>query len=207
MTDGPDDLESVQLWLCPVCTSTNETERQVCRVCRADPAKGRTAQYAEEDSPHGATLWKVIPLTASIVFAGMFFSAIAPASTPWAEAVSSHGRHVEAGSSRVLAMAMTATDLKALANELLTTSIHGDPPPTAVMSRIAYLNGRWKMYGDPDRVPSLTGPAQDLARAFDDLSSIAFLATNQPGDPHTPETVAEIITRLDRIQETLQDVH
>jgi hypothetical protein len=207
MTDGSRAQDGTALWLCPVCTSTNDPERRVCRVCRADPAQGRTLQHADEDAPKLATLWKVIPLTASIVLAGMFFSAIAPASTPWAEVVSAHGRHVPIGSSRALAMAMTATDLKGLANELLSASIHGDPPPPAMASRIAYIRGRWKMYGDPDRVPGLSAAAEDLSRAFDDLSSAAFLASNQPGDPKTPQNVAEIITRIDRIQETLQDVH
>jgi hypothetical protein len=149
----------------------------------------------------------VVPLTAGILFVGLFFSSISPPSTPWAEAGSVRGRSSQAASSRAQAIKMTATDLKALAKELLATSIHGDPPPTAMVSRIAYLHGRWKMYGDPDRVPGMNAAAEDLSRAFDDLSSASFLASNNQGDPHVADVVAEIITRIERIQETLNDVH
>ena len=207
MTNSSDILDDAAVWLCPVCASANSPEVNACRVCRADPAQGRNPQRAHEDTPHLSKLWKVVPLTAGILSTGLFFSSISPATTPWAEVGSAHGRQAEAPTSRHQAIKMTATDLKALAKELLSTSIHGDPPPTSIVSRIAYLRGRWKMYGDPDRIPGLEAAAEDLSRAFDDLSSASFLASNNQGDPHVADVVAEIITRIERIQETLNNVH
>lgn len=194
------------VWPCPVCGVENTPEALVCRVCRAAPLLGAHPDRAHEDSPAPATLWKVVPLTASILVAGVFFAGISPAATPWSQAVGVHGRYSAAGSSRVESLRRAVVDVRELATRLQGAIARGDTPPPVFESELAYVRARWAVYGDAAGFPGLRAEEQGLSRAFEDLSSATFQARNAPTDPMVARRVVDIIQRIKLIEESLQNV-
>ncbi len=193
-------------WRCPVCGVENIPAAETCRVCRAAPQLGGVPDRAPEDNPTPATLWKVVPLAVSILVAGVFFARISPRATSWSEAVGVHGRLSEAGSSRVQSLRRGVVDLRMLATELQSSAARGEAPVPGFESELAYVRTRWMIYGDSDRFPGLGAQEAGLSRAFEDLSSATFLARSSPGDPKVAQSVADIIHRIEIIEESLQDV-
>lgn len=191
-------------WECPVCGVQNATTAEACRVCRASTAH-QAEPRAEEDSPAPGLLRVVLPLTCAILLSAMFFSSMSPAATPWAQVTVVHGRLNQGGTSRVQALRLAVVDLRALALELQGDVARGKAPPTAYAPKLNYVRTRWQLYGDTERYPALHTEEAGVAEAFQDLSSTAFLAQSNPADPLIALSVADIIHRLQVIEDSLQN--
>ena len=193
----------VNAWVCSICGVQNALDTTVCRVCRASTAPG-AGDRADEDNPTPGLLRVVLPLTCAIVLSAIFFSGISPAATPWAQVTTVHGRLNEGGTSRVQALRLAVIDLRVLALELQGDLARGHAPPPAYSAKLGYVRSRWQLYGDTERYPALHTEEAGIAEAFQDLSSIAFLAQSSPADPLIAKSVADIIHRLQVIEDSLQ---
>lgn len=206
-TWAPDWAETpleVDAWACSVCGVQNDLAASACRVCRASTA-ANAGDRAEEDSPPPGVLRVVLPLTCAIILSAMFFAGISPAATPWAQVTVAHGRLNEGGTSRVQALRLAVVDLLVLAQELQSELARGRAPSAAYSPKLNYVRTRWQLYGDTDRYPSLHVEEAGVAEAFQDLSSTAFLAQSNPADPLIARSVADIIHRLQVIEDSLQN--
>jgi len=191
-------------WACAVCGVQNTLTADACRVCRASTAAA-AGDRADEDSPTPGLLGVVLPLTCAIVLSAMFFSGMSPASTPWSQVTVAHGRLNEGGTSRAQGLRLAVVDLRALAQELQGDIARGRAPPAAYGAKLNYVRTRWQLYGDIERYPALHVEEEGVAEAFQDLSSTAFLAQSKPTDPLIARSVADILQRLQVIEDSLQN--
>ncbi len=195
----PDD----GIWRCVVCTAENTDDHQVCRVCRGDPFQGSYPERAPEDTPPPVPAWRVYPSLVVILITGMLFADLSPAATPWAAAITSEGRPSAVGANRADTLRSAGTDLLALTEELRSSTARGVRPSPTYNSRLGYVRSRWQLYGDIERFPRLHAQETALAAGFEDLSSLAFLAAENPLDPRVARGLMTLTNQLQQVEESL----